>query len=143
MSHKKTQVGSLYIVVIFVLVIMGFLASSLGRIEWSNSDSHAKDVIGLQASFLAHSANELVLRDIYPPRAALTDIFDVAGSCSAVNGTTRNIPSAVNCEEVEVNCEPRGGVLADGRQMYVLNSVAVCGTGINEMRRSQEVWLRE
>tara|TARA_Y100001956_G_scaffold65059_1_gene65873 strand:- start:4019 stop:4453 length:435 start_codon:yes stop_codon:yes gene_type:complete len=142
MSHSKYQTGSLYIVVIFVLVVMGFLASSLSRIEWSNSDAHSKDIIGLQASFSAHSANEIVLREIYPPRSNVTDEFDVATACSIVDGTTRAIPSVVSCSDVSVTCGARGGVLADGSQMFVLSSAVTCGTGINEMRRSQEVWLR-
>lgn len=142
MSHSKYQTGSLYIVVIFVLVVMGFLASSLSRIEWSNNDAHAKDVIGLQAAFSAHSANELVLREVYPPRDNLTDEFDVASACSAVDGTTKVIPSAINCSAAEVSCSSRGGVLADGSQMFIVSSAVTCGTGINAMRRSQEVWLR-
>ncbi|EGA71798.1 MSHA biogenesis protein MshP [Vibrio sinaloensis DSM 21326] len=143
MFLRKAQSGSLYIVVIFVLVVMGFLATSLSRIEWSNSDAHSKDVMGLQASLLAYSANELVLRDIYPPRAALTDSFDVAAACLAANGTTRAVTASVSCQDVAIECEPRGGVLADGAQLYVLTSIAICGTGLNQMQRSQEVWLRD
>ncbi|WP_394146106.1 MSHA biogenesis protein MshP [Vibrio atypicus] len=142
MSHRKHQTGSLYIVVIFVLVVMGFLATSLSRIEWSNNDAHAKDVIGLQAAFSAHSANELALREVYPPRANVTDEFDVGASCAAINGTTRVIPSAINCSDAQLSCSSRGGELADGSRMYILTSVVICGMGINEMRRSQEVWLR-
>ena len=142
MSLRRAQFGSLYIVVIFVLVVMGFLATSLSRIEWSNNDAHSKDIMGLQAYTLAHSANELILRDIYPPRTALTDEFDVAAACLAANGTTRSVSTTVNCQDVSVTCEPRVGLLADGTQLYVLTSVATCGTGINQMQRSQEVWLR-
>ncbi|CAK4069674.1 hypothetical protein [Vibrio sp. 16] len=142
MCHKNNQRGSLYIVVVFVLVVMGFLATSLSRIEWSNSDTHTKDIIGLQASLLAFSANERVLRDIYPPRGALTDSFDVSSACNAADGTVVIVPSRVNCAAVEISCSARGGVLADGQQMYVLSSSAECGTGINLMQRRQEVWLR-
>ncbi len=65
MFLKKRQVGSLYIVVIFVLVVMGFLATTLNRIEWSNHDAHTKDVIGTQAALLAHSAIEQALIQVY------------------------------------------------------------------------------
>lgn len=142
MSHSKFQSGSLYIVVVFVLVVMGFLATSLSRIEWSNNDAHTKDVIGLQAAFSAHSANEIVLREIYPPRDNIADEFDVSAACSSVNGTTRTIPAVINCADAQVTCGARGGVLADGSQMFVLSSEVTCGSGVNQMRRSQEVWLR-
>lgn len=143
MSLKRKQTGSLYIVVIFVLVVMGFLAMSLNRIEWSNNDAHTKDIMGLQAALSAHSANELALIELYPLRASVSAAFDVATTCSAVNGTVKTMPSAVNCQSVQISCEPRGGVLLDGKQLYVLRSEAICGTGINTMQRSQEVWVRE
>ncbi|UUM30915.1 MSHA biogenesis protein MshP [Vibrio japonicus] len=143
MSLKRKQTGSLYIVVIFVLVVMGFLAMSLSRIEWSNNDAHTKDIIGLQAALLAHSANELALIELYPFRSSPSAAFDVSGACSALSGAVKTIPSAVDCQGVQISCEPRGGELADGKRLYVIRSEAICGTGINTMQRSQEVWVRE
>lgn len=142
MSPNKAQAGSLYVVVIFVLVVMGFLATSVSRIEWSNSDAHSKDIIGMQASILAYSANEWVLNEIYPPRTSIDEEFDVEAACSAVNDTTKAVPSTVTCQDVAISCGPRGGVLADGSQLFVLTSVAICGVGINQMQRQQDVWLR-
>ncbi|MGL6026592.1 MAG: MSHA biogenesis protein MshP, partial [Vibrio sp.] len=51
----KKQAGNLYIVAIFVIVVMGFLAAALTRIEWSNQDALSRDVLGTQAWFAAHS----------------------------------------------------------------------------------------
>ncbi|TMX30782.1 MSHA biogenesis protein MshP [Vibrio sp. Hep-1b-8] len=136
---RKKQQGSLYIVIIFVLVVMGFLATSLSRISWSNSDSHSKDVIGMQAALLAHSGNEWALKEIYDIAGA----DSVANQCAAIDGTAINLQTTVSCQSVEVSCQARGGQLADGTQMYVVTSVANCGTGINQMQRSQQVWVRE
>lgn len=136
---RKKQQGSLYIVIIFVLVVMGFLATSLSRISWSNSDSHSKDVIGTQAALLAHSGNEWALKEIYDIAGA----DSVANQCAAIDGTAINLQTTVSCQSVEVSCQARGGQLTDGTQMYVVTSVANCGTGINQMQRSQQVWIRE
>ncbi|MGY5539512.1 MSHA biogenesis protein MshP [Vibrio brasiliensis] len=136
---RKKQQGSLYIVIIFVLVVMGFLATSLSRISWQNSDSHSKDVIGTQAALLAHSGNEWALKEIYDIAGA----DSVANQCAAIDGTAINLQTTVSCQSVEVSCQARGGQLTDGTQMYVVTSVANCGTGINQMQRSQQVWIRE
>ncbi|MEF1255519.1 MULTISPECIES: MSHA biogenesis protein MshP [unclassified Vibrio] len=137
---RKKQQGSLYIVIIFVLVVMGFLATSLSRISWSNSDSHSKDAIGTQAALLAHSGNEWALKEIYDIAGA----DSVANQCAAIDGTAINLfQTTVSCQSVEVSCQARGGQLADGTQMYVVTSVANCGTGVNQMQRSQQVWIRE
>lgn len=143
MSLKRKQTGSLYIVVIFVLVVMGFLAMSLSHIEWSNNDAHTKDIIGLQAALSAHSANELALIELYPFRASPSAGFDVAGVCSVLSGAVKTIPSVVDCQAVKITCEPRGGELANGQRLHVIRSEAICGTGINKMQRSQEVWVNE
>ncbi|MCG9584455.1 MSHA biogenesis protein MshP [Vibrio tubiashii] len=139
MSRNKQQ-GSLYIVIIFVLVVMGFLATTLSQISWSNSDSHAKDVVGTQAALLAHSGNEWALERIY----GITSTNSVSTECAAINGVSVNaFDTTVNCQDVQVSCQARGGQLSDGTQMYVISSTAICGTGINQMQRNQEVWIRE
>ncbi|KGY11113.1 MSHA biogenesis protein MshP [Vibrio tubiashii] len=139
MSRSKQQ-GSLYIVVVFVLVVMGFLATTLSQIRWSNSDSHSKDVIGTQAGLLAHSGNEWALEQIYGIHSSGT----VAAQCAAVNGNTMSSSfTKANCDDVQVSCQARGGQLADGSQMYVVSSTAICGSGLMQMQRNQEVWIRE
>ncbi|MFA0628030.1 MSHA biogenesis protein MshP [Vibrio sp. 10N.222.49.A3] len=142
MFLKKRQVGSLYIVVIFVLVVMGFLATTLNRIEWSNHDAHTKDVIGTQAHLLAHSAIERALMQIYPPRANTTVLFDVAAECANLNGTAMNFATTITCADVQITCSPTGGQLVDSSQLYTVRAVAMCGTGVNLMQRSQDVWVR-
>ncbi|MEZ8289007.1 MSHA biogenesis protein MshP [Vibrio sp. 10N.237.312.B06] len=143
MFLKKRQIGSLYIVVIFVLVVMGFLATTLSRIEWSNNDAHTKDVIGIQAHLLAHSAIEQVLVQIYPPRANITVPFDVASACTNLDGSTMNFATTITCADVQITCSSTGGPLVDNSQLYTVRAVAMCGTGVNVMQRSQDVWVKE
>ena len=59
--RMKKQAGNLYIVAIFVIVVMGFLAAALSRMEWSNQDALSRDLLGTKAWFAAHSLNEFAL----------------------------------------------------------------------------------
>ncbi len=47
--RMKKQAGNLYIVAIFVIVVMGFLAAALSRMEWSNQDALSRDLLGTKA----------------------------------------------------------------------------------------------
>ncbi len=138
-TPRKKQQGSLIIVIVFVLVVMGFLATSLSRIELSASDAHTKDVLGTQASLLAFSATESALNFIYPLTSPLPSVGD---QCDDMP-TNMTFPTTVSCESVAVTCGRRGGQLDDGTQMFVVTAVATCGTGLNTMQRRQEVWVRE
>ncbi|MEZ8321795.1 MSHA biogenesis protein MshP, partial [Vibrio splendidus] len=66
MSRKSTQKGSALIMVIFVIVVLGFLATSLSRTSWSDNDSNTRVVLGTQAWLLSHSVNEYVMTQFYP-----------------------------------------------------------------------------
>ena len=65
MSHKKNQIGSVLIIAIFVIVVMGMLALTLVRLEWSNQDTLTREVLGTQAWFLSPSGNEWGFTYIY------------------------------------------------------------------------------
>ncbi len=147
MSRSKSQQGSLLIVVIFVLVVMGFLATHLSRIQWSNTDSHAKELLGTQAWLLAQSVNEDVLTRFYPldsvssavkanckpkDQMALPDFTDGDGKFTEVT---------MNCQLKETSC---GGVgKLDGIFYYKLTARVVCGSGKSAVERSEEIWVRE
>ncbi|WP_070963189.1 MSHA biogenesis protein MshP [Vibrio sonorensis] len=138
MSHRRKQNGNLFVVVIFVLVVMGFLASTLNRISWSNTDNLTRELIGTQAWLQAHSANEWVLTQMYP----LSTDSNVESYCTSVNGAEVGMPSTVTCQPVEISCTKLDGEL-EGQQLFKLVSTATCGVGINLVQRSQELWLRE
>ncbi|MDD1829234.1 MSHA biogenesis protein MshP, partial [Photobacterium sp. ZSDE20] len=67
MRHRKSsQQGSVLVVAVFVIVVMGFLATSLVQVQWSNHDTLTRKQLGTQAWLLAHSANEWALTQVYP-----------------------------------------------------------------------------
>lgn len=143
MFHKKNQQqGNLYIVVVFVLVVMGFLATSLMRIEWSNNDAHSRDVLGTQAWLLSQSINEYVLTQFYP----LTGSADIANNCdpiepTIVTGAENLLATVPQCSGLQLRCEEIG-TLGD-LSYFKVEARVTCGSGINQVERSQEVWVRE
>lgn len=64
--NRQSQQGSVIMIAIFVIVVMGFLAAALSRIEWSNQDILSRELLGNKAYFAAHSVNEAALNTIYP-----------------------------------------------------------------------------
>lgn len=148
MSRKSKQSGSMLIIVIFVILVMGYLATSLNLTSWSSRDSTTRGVLGTQAWLLSHSANEYVLTEMYPDE----DTSNVGAICMGTRlnagGDIRQfieqtlITSATaSCALQELDCQDRGEL--DGRTFYILQSTVSCGTGIHEVQRSQQVWLRE
>ncbi|MGD8173090.1 MSHA biogenesis protein MshP [Vibrio sp. TRT 21S02] len=138
MFHNKSkQQGNLYVVVVFTLVVLGFLASTLTRIEWSNNDAFTRDILGNQAWLLAHSANEWALTQMYPLSTVTPDL---AVNCSAVSGAVSSV-TASSCQAPVIRCESRGAL--NGRNMYRLESQVTCGSGVFEVRRVQELWVTD
>ncbi|OIQ24855.1 MSHA biogenesis protein MshP [uncultured Vibrio sp.] len=150
MSHSQrrlpsasNQNGSVYIIAIFVLVVMGFLGAALTRMEWSNNDALTRDALGTQAWLLSHSANELVLTHMYPLNASAA----VSSNCTSPmpsdiqNALLALASQQANCSEVSTVCSSLGTL--DDEDFYKVESTAICGTGINHVQRMQEVWVKE
>ncbi len=138
----RKQAGNLYIVAIFVIVVMGFLASALSRMEWSNSDALTKDILGTRAWFAAHSANELTLTYLYPLNTSTSVVDSVCnsnwGSVTSAIGELENQYSGC---AIETTCNEIGTL--ESETYYKVQSSAVCGSGQFQVERRQEVWVKE
>ena len=149
MSHNKTrlkgrhkQSGSLYIIAVFTLVVMGFLGAALTRMEWSNNDALTRDVLGTQAWLLSHSANELVLTHMYPLNPTSDFVDSICNDLSVVQSALDQLASKYkNCSKIESVCSLIGEL--DTGKFYKVESSAICGSGINVVQRSEEVWMKE
>lgn len=145
MFRSKNQQGSLYVVVIFVLVVMGFLATTLTRIQWSNTDAHVKEVLGTQAWLLAQSVNESVLTVFYPLDS---EDSNIAGQCqfsmpspNFVDGSGVFTEIKMNCRLINSSCNPVGSL--DEMNYYKLLARVRCGSDKSEVERTEEIWVRE
>ncbi|WP_172561874.1 MSHA biogenesis protein MshP [Vibrio furnissii] len=137
----KKQSGNLYIVVIFVIVVMGFLATALGRMEWSNQDALSRDLLGTKAWFAAHSLNELALTQLYPVGASSAVSTTCESHWNAVqNAATRLIAQYAGCSE-SITCDSLGTL--NDEDVFKVESRVVCGSGRYQVERVQEVLVKE
>ncbi len=147
MSLNYQQRGSALVIVIFVIVIVGFLATSLTRTSWSTHDTNARSVLGTQAWLLSHSVNEYVMTQFYPSLDPLASSA-VSTICvspmspqvvSEANSLISRVP--MNCSLNSLECSSRGEL--GGLVFYVLESSVICGSGVSQVQRNQEVWVKE
>ncbi len=142
----KKQAGNLYIVAIFVIVVMGFLASALGRMEWSNSDALSKDLLGTRAWLAAHSVNEYLLTQMYPVGDPETN--NIVNVCSAINADQQGYAELLlsefsGCENVTTTCDDSDDYVLDSLRFYKIQTAVQCGSGQYLVERQQEVWVKE
>lgn len=146
-SYQKQQ-GSMIVIVIFIIVILGFLATNLVRVNWSDSDTNNRAIMGTQAWLLSHSVNEYVLSRMYPSPTT----SDVAAQCTEIEAGNYNTSvqdniidnSTIQCDLVDLSCDDGGGArVLEGQTFYVVESRVSCGSGLYEVQRSQEIWVRE
>jgi len=138
----RKQAGNLYIVAIFVIVVLGFLATALSRLEWSNSDALNKDVLGTRAWFAAHSVNELALTYLYPLNTSSSVVNSVCTSnWSSVESAANKLIAQYSGCSVETECGSIGTL--NSENYYKVKTAVVCGSGQFQVERRQEVWVRE
>ncbi|PMH38709.1 MSHA biogenesis protein MshP [Vibrio cyclitrophicus] len=142
MRHRKSsQQGSVLVVAVFVIVVMGFLATSLVQVQWSNHDTLTRKQLGTQAWLLAHSANEWALTQVYPLTVSPAVSTSVSTVCSNLNSNQVSSGMSTICTVDELTCSQIGTL--DSVGFFKIESTAICGSGINQVQRIQEVWVRE
>ncbi|MDF2155634.1 MSHA biogenesis protein MshP [Vibrio sp. CAU 1672] len=131
-------------VVLFVIVVMGFLASSLMRVSWSNQSTLSREFLGTKAWFMAQSANEWALTKMYPLNASTTDIATV---CSGeVSGAVPPVTAGSGCQVSAMTCINIGTFNAgtpDAESLFKVQATATCGSGVTQVQRQQEVWVKD
>ncbi|MEZ9907370.1 MSHA biogenesis protein MshP [Vibrio sp. 10N.261.51.A3] len=142
MRHSKSsQQGSVLVVAVFVIVVMGFLATSLVQVQWSNHDTLTRKQLGTQAWLLAHSANEWALTQVYPLTVSPAVSTSVSAACGNLNSNQVSSGMSTICTVDQLTCQQIG--VLDGVGFFKIESTAVCGSGINQVQRIQEVWVKE
>ncbi|CAH7293827.1 MSHA biogenesis protein MshP [Vibrio chagasii] len=142
MRHSKSsQQGSVLVVAVFVIVVMGFLATSLVQVQWSNHDTLTRKQLGTQAWLLAHSANEWALTQVYPLTVSPAVSTSVSAVCSNLNSNPVSSGMSTICTVDQLTCRQIG--VLDGVGFFKIESTAICGSGINQVQRVQEVWVKE
>ncbi|MGO2322425.1 MSHA biogenesis protein MshP [Vibrio casei] len=141
------QSGSVLIVVIFVIVVMGLLAGVMARLEWSNQDTQTRELLGTQAWFMAHSSNEWALTELYPLGESAASSH-LKPRCDAINGNwesyTPTLTSSGHCKITSVTCSYQNiPEEYEKYRYYTVESVASCGgEGLYQVERAQQVVVK-
>ncbi|HDU8579017.1 MSHA biogenesis protein MshP [Vibrio antiquarius] len=144
MSRRRNSIGNVLIIVLFVIIVMGYLASSLMKVTWSNQSGLTREFLGTKAWFVAQSANEWALTRLYP----LNGMSDsVATLCkNQVSGAAPNVTQGTGCRLNSISCVKLGTLNADtsaAESLFRVQATAVCGSGLSQVERQQEIWVRE
>lgn len=143
--NRNRQRGNMVIISVFIIVVMGLLATNLLRIKWSNQDTLTREYLGTQAWFLANSASEWALTELYPI-GQTSELADLATSCTAININTTavsQLATGLPCGAPSVSCTPPAAALPDELKYYQITSQAICSSGtIFQVQREQEIWIR-
>lgn len=142
-NHQK---GNVLVVVLFVIIVMGYLAASLARVGWSDHSALTKEFLGTKAWFAAQSSNDWVLTQFFPVGSSAS----VSTICTAIDAGTLTPESNLfeqGCRIEKLECNSAGSLPsetdAEDAVLYVFKSVATCGSGPSKVQRQQEVWVRE
>ncbi|MGO2497040.1 MAG: MSHA biogenesis protein MshP [Vibrio litoralis] len=153
-SSSNRQSGSVLIVVIFVVVVMGLLAATMARLEWSNQDTQSREIMGNRAWFMAHSANEWALTQLYLLNHQGSVPSDIEARCSGLNSadaanmlTTqfREDSEYGNCSVKALTCSTSILSADDIDYTYFkVHAEASCGDeqGLFSVERSQDVVVK-
>ncbi len=126
---------------VVIMVVVGYLSLNLLKVETSNHDTVFKEVLGTQAWFLAHSGAEWGLVQLFPLNQSGADDSICNGiarhpeMASEKNGC--NTDPSVVCKKLDVSYNN------EVIHYFQITSTAVCGTGVNQVTRVQEVWAKE
>ena len=144
MFRKKHQQGNVLIIVLFVIIVMGYLAASLMRVTWSNQSGVTREFLGTQAWFMAQSANEWALTKLYPLNGSSDSVSTLC--TDEVSGATPNVTQGTGCRLNSMSCVDLGTLNAGtsaAESLFRVQATAVCGSGLSQVERQQEVWVRE
>ncbi|HHX8263248.1 TPA: MSHA biogenesis protein MshP [Vibrio diabolicus] len=144
MSHRRKPQGNVLIIVLFVIIVMGFLASSLMKVTWSNQSGLTREFLGTKAWFVAQSANEWALTRLYPLNGTSDSVATLCKN--QVSGAAPNVTQGTGCRLNSMSCVNLGTLNADtsaAESLFRVQATAVCGSGLSQVERQQEIWVRE
>jgi len=136
---RSKQQGSALIVAIFVITVMAVMATALMKINWSQSDTTTREVLGTRAWFAANSGIEWGLNRLFPiDDGSTVQVCDSDAQFLPVSADKfHHCRASVTCEAITV------ATSAGSAMHYKLESTGTCGTGKNKMVRVQEAWAKD
>ncbi|PMN68650.1 MSHA biogenesis protein MshP [Enterovibrio norvegicus] len=135
---RRHQKGSMLIVSVFTITALAALGAALMQINWSQSDTTAREVLGARAWFAANSGTESAMARLFP------HAMDVAkppvADCDETPRVTKFNTDGLRGCSVSVTCKVIG---ENELAQYRIESKGECGSGHLKVVRVQESWAKE
>jgi MSHA biogenesis protein MshP len=119
-KQNSNESGSALVIAIFIIVVMSLLGSALVRMNDSNTETIAYEVIGARAYQAAQAGSQLKLKEVFPLTSSTKspecedniNPYDFSG-----------IKGLVNCKAVNVTCSDK---TIDDVTYYTITSTGQC-----------------
>lgn len=133
-SFPLRQAGFSLPLALFIIVVLGLLATVLYRVVALNQLSVVQETLSARAFLAAESGAQAGMMRLFP-------ISGAAASCSGSPGINQSLSSSglVGCD-VTLVCS---GLLVDGEMYYQMSSTGVCRAGNLRASRTIEVSARQ
>ncbi|HIH0858969.1 TPA: MSHA biogenesis protein MshP [Vibrio cholerae] len=134
-TTRRSQQGSGLVMVIFIIVVVGFVAAVANRNQQRNSQQLVSMVMGTRAEMAARSAAEIEISQFYQSTIQGSCHLNAVQSYSFIGDGLTNCEADVSCAEI--------GAMDDGRNVFQLTAIGRCQTGDWTLQRKIEVGVRD
>ena len=138
-SFRRHQKGSMLIVSVFTITALAALGAALMQINWSQTDTTTREVLGARAWFAANSGTEMAMAKLFPLQESADDVR--VADCVGITAEKPifSVAGLKGCS-VSVTCEVIG---ENELAQYRIESRGECGSGHLKVVRVQESWAKE
>lgn len=131
MPSIKSQQGSMLVIAIFIIVVLGLLLSALANILNSSQQSVNYEVLGVRAQAAANAGMEAGLYRVL--RESVSCNVMPAGSTTPTTSLSVNLDASLAQCTVTVLCGQRSAINSNSANYYILHSSGSCSAGDNKL----------
>lgn len=136
----KRQRGSMLVVAVFVIVVIGLLAAALSAVFLSSETAVSYEVLGIRAQAAANAGIEGGLYRILRKSAACNQVADSSVTPTTTLAVTLDTSSAGLSQcSVTVLCGQRPAVSGSTATYFILNSTGICIAGNNNLTATRVI----
>jgi MSHA biogenesis protein MshP len=125
-THWKKQQGFLIPLAMFIVVVLGLLATTISKLAGSAQNLALREDISTQALFAAESAANLALYNLF---LSASTRAQTTTNCTAINGSSRSFTATgLNGCSVSWSCAVTTDT-GNTQSFYRITSAVSCGSG--------------
>ena len=132
--YLKRQQGSMLVVAVFVIVVMGLLATALSTVFTASETAVSYEVLGIRAQAAANAGIEAGLYQVLRKSVTCNQVADSSVTPTTTLAVTLDTSSAGLSQcTVTVLCGQRPAISGSTATYFILNSTGTCIAGNNQL----------